>query len=208
MLATPNGNMLWSADDTVIHQLFTLHPKIEQPVELVKFYNLWGPTISSVDGDEWKAHRRAVSAGFGSAMNTRVWEEALYQTETLASRWLQMENAVIPDIRKWTSKLALHVISSGFFNKRLNWDEGAAEDIPSGHEWAFDKALFTMLDRLAVIFMTPRLLLGRFPGQASYEAYMGYKEMTMYLGELQSGVTNDMQELAGKRDKTILGESH
>jgi cytochrome P450 len=185
-----------------------LHPKIEQPVEFVKFWNLWGPTISSVDGDEWKAHRKAVSAGFGSAMNARVWEEAQHQTESLAIHWLESDTDVLPDIRKWTSKLALHVISSGFFNRRLEWNnQGTAKEVPPGHEWTFDKALFTILDRLAVIFMTPRAMLGKFPGQASHEAYMAYTEMTNYLEELQASVTDDMQALASKRNKTILGKS-
>ncbi|KAI9692683.1 MAG: hypothetical protein M1820_009477 [Bogoriella megaspora] len=206
ILATPNGNILWTADDTVIHQLFTLHPKIDQPIELVKFFEIWGPTISSVGGDEWKAHRKAVSAGFGGAMNARVWQESQRQTESLGAYWLE-NDTLIPDIRKWTSKLALHVISSGFFNKRLDWrDQGTAKEIPSGHEWTFDKALFTMLDRLAIIFMTPRIVLSRLPGQASHEAYTAYTEMTKYLEELQAGVTDDIQALANKRDKTILGE--
>ncbi|KAI9692657.1 MAG: hypothetical protein M1820_009491 [Bogoriella megaspora] len=205
MLATPFGNMLWSADQTLIHQLFTLHPKIEEPVELVKFYDIWGPTVSSVDGDEWKAHRRAVTAGFGSAMNNRVWQEAQRQSETLVTYLLESKKAVVPDIRYWTSKLALHVISSGFFNKRLEWaDQGTAHEVPSNHQLSLDKALFMMLDRLAIIFMTPRALLGKLPGRAFREAYLSYTEMTKYLEELQDGAVDDIEEVANKRDKTIL----
>ena len=206
VLATPNGNMLWTCDNAVIEQLFTLHPKVEQPIELVKFYDLWGPTISSVSGEEWKAHRRAVSAGFGNAMNKIVWDEAQHQIETLATHWTEKEGSVIPVIRSWTSTLALHVISSGFFNKRLEWDDyESATAIPPGHQLTFDKALFTMLRRLATVFMTPRALLGKLPGKMFKEAHEGFTEVTKYFQELRSGAAENTEELARKRNKTILG---
>ena len=206
ILATPKGNMLWTCDNAVIYQLFTQHPKVEQPVEIVKFYNLWGPTISSVQGDEWKAHRRAVSAGFGTAINKIAWEEAQHQTEMLVNYWIEKENSTISVIRHWTSQLALHVLSSGVFNKRLEWsNRGTAKAVPTGHQWSFEKALPTMLEHLATIFVTPRALLGRLPGKKFQEANIGFTEMTKYLQELQVGATDNMKELANKRSKTLLG---
>ncbi|MCJ1405148.1 hypothetical protein MMC11_008374 [Xylographa trunciseda] len=205
VLATPNGNMLWTCDNAVIQQLFTLHPKVEQPIALVKFYNLWGPTISSVSGEEWKAHRRAVSAGFGNAMNKIVWEEAQHQTETLVTHWIAKEGAVIPVVRYWTSRLALHVISSGFFGKRLEWDDyESSEVLSSGHHLTFDEALLTLLARLTTVFMTPRALLGKIPGKTFKEAHSGFTEVTKYFQELRAGAAENIDELAGKRDKTIL----
>ena len=207
VLATPNGNMLWTSDHSVIDQLFVLHPKVEQPIELVKFYDLWGPTISSVSGEDWKIHRRAVSTGFGNAMNKIVWDEAQHQTMTLATHWLEQEGAIIPVIRSWTSTLALHVISSGFFNKRLEWGDYESESALSpGHELTLDKALSTMLSRLATVFMTPRALLGRLPGKMFNEAHQAFSEVTKYFQELRLGVMDgNMKDLASKRNKTILG---
>lgn len=206
VLATPNGNMLWTSDNAVIHQLLTLHPKVEQPLELVKFYDIWGPTISSVSGEEWKAHRRAVTAGFGNAMNKSVWKEAQHQTATLATHWIEKEGAVIPIVRSWTSTLALHVISSGFFNKRLEWgDYGTARAIPPGHTLTLDTALSTMLKRLATVFMTPRVLLGKIPGKMFKEAHEAFANVTKYFQELRSGAAQNIDQLARKKDKTILG---
>lgn len=201
--------MLWTCDNAVIHQLFTLHPKVEQPVGLVKFYDIWGPTISSVSGEEWKAHRRAVSAGFGNVMNKIVWEEARHQTKTLATHWIAKEGSIIPVIRYWTSRLALHVISSGFFSKRLEWDDyGTGKALPPGHQLTFDEALFTMLGRLATVFMTPRALLGKLPGKMFKEAHEGFTEVTKYFQELRAGAAENIEELIGKRNKTILGRSN
>lgn len=198
--------MLWTSDNAVIHQLFTLHPKVEQPIALVKFYDIWGPTISSVSGDEWKAHRRAVSAGFGNAMNKIVWDEARHQAEALATHLISKEDSIIPVVRDWTLRLALHVLSSGFFGKQLEWDDyGTSKALPSGHHLTFSEALFTMLKHLATVFMTPRALLSKLPGKMFKEAHEGFTEVTKYFQELRSGASENIRELVGKRNKTILG---
>ena len=207
MLATPNGNILWTCDDAVIHQLFTLHPKVEQPIELVKFYDLWGPTISSVEGDQWKAHRKAVSAGLNSSMNNVVWEETRHQTEALAAHWVDTMNSKIPVIRRWTLSLALHVISSSFFNKRIEWaDHESTATLEPGHKMTLDKALFTLLARLSTVFMTPKAILGKLPGTMFEEAHAGFTEVTKYFQELRAGALNNIGEIANKKHKSLLGK--
>ena len=139
-------------------------------------------------------------------MNKIVWDEAQHQTSTLATHWATRENSIIPVIRYWTSTLALHVISSGFFGRRLEWDDyRTSKALPAGHQLTMEKALFTMLGRLATIFMTPRALLGKMPGKMFREAHEGFTEVTKYFQELRAGATQDIEELVQKRNKTILG---
>lgn len=198
--------MLWTSDHAVIHELYTQHPKVEQPVELLKFYDLWGTTISSVAGDEWKAHRKAVSAGFSPALNKTVWEQAQNHTDALIAHWIEKESSIVSVVRTWTSKLALHVISSGFFNYEIKWeDEGITKSLPSGHQLPFDQALFIVLKRLMTIVMTPRALLGILPGKMFRETSLGLAELSQYFREFKAGAESDVVELAEKRNKTLLG---
>ena len=153
-------------------------------------------------------HRRAVSAGFGTVMNGIVWEEARHQMEMLAEFWIEQEKGVVGVVREWTSTLALHVISSGFFGRRLEWGDYRSEvggGVPEGHRLTLDKALSLMLGRLATVFMTPRVLLGRLPGRMFREASVGFEEVTRYFAELKRGASEDLEGLARKRNKTILG---
>ncbi|MCJ1240311.1 hypothetical protein MMC14_008312 [Varicellaria rhodocarpa] len=139
-------------------------------------------------------------------MNKIVWEEAQHQTESLATHWITKEGSVIPVIRYWTSTLALHVISSGFFGQRLEWDDyGTSKALPPGHQLTFDKALSTMLRRLATVFMTPRALLGKLPGKMFKEAHEGFTEVTKYSQELRARIEENIEDLVGKRNKTVLG---
>ena len=138
-------------------------------------------------------------------MNKIIWEEAQQQTESLANHWIA-KGSIIPVIRFWTSTLALHVISSGFFGKRLGWDDAdTGKTLPPGHQLTFDKALSTLLRRLATVFMTPRTLLGKVPGKMFREAHESFTEVTKYFQKLRAGAEENIQDLVSKRNKTILG---
>ncbi|KAI9712831.1 MAG: hypothetical protein M1820_001453 [Bogoriella megaspora] len=205
VIATPSGNMLWSSDDTIIRNLYTQHPSIDAPVEFLSFWNVWGPTIGSVTGNEWKTHRRAVTAGFGPAMHRIVWEETQHQTKTLVSHLIQSNGSVIQVMRHWASRLALHVISSGFFNLRIEWDDNLSTKILSpGHKIGLEKALPTFIDRLAVYFMVPRRLLRWLPGKKFQEAHRSYTETTKYLEEFRASVLDNQEAVMRKQNKTIL----
>ena len=62
-----------------------------------------------------------------------------------------------------------------------------------------------MLVRLATVFMTPQVLLGKLPGKMFKEANEGFTEVTEYFQELRAGAAKNGEELVGKRNKTILG---
>lgn len=209
ILATPSGNMLWSSDNAIIRGLFTQHPKVDAPVEFLEFWNVWGPTLASVQGNEWKSHRRAVTAGFGPAMNHTVWKETQHQTETLASHWIKDHGAIIQVVRSWTSRLALHIISSGFFGMRIEWnsdDTTTAAPLQPGHQIALDTALPKFIECLSVFFVVPTSLLGRLPFKKFKDTYVSFTEVTKYLEEFRLQVLNNIEAVRAKTNKTILGK--
>jgi hypothetical protein len=61
ILASPKGNILWTCDPAIAKQLLTLHSSFQVPIDLIKFYDIWGPTVGSVEGQEWKNHRRIIT---------------------------------------------------------------------------------------------------------------------------------------------------
>lgn len=207
-LATPDGNMLWTCDPSVVKQLLTQHDKSQLPVEIIKFYDLWGPTVGSVEGEEWKTHRKVITSAFTPATNTAVWRESIRQTRTLVEYWIE-NGSVIPVVKKWSSRLALHVISSVFFHKSLKWGDNTADVMPStpGHRITYEEALFTVVGRLGTIFMTPRALLGKLPSKFFSEAYIAFTEWTNYMQELRESIVSRIEEVAAKKNKSILGEN-
>lgn len=213
-LATPSGNMLWTCDHSVINQLFIQNSKALVAVDLIKFFDLWGPTLGSVEGNEWKIHRKVVTAAFNQGSNKAVWKESILQSHTLVDRWIEREQSIVPVVKKWTSRLALHVISSLFFDKHLDWkldhdtskaNRSSVKDGP--HRIGYEEALFTVLERLGTIYVTPKALLKRLPGKFFQEASTAYTEWTRYMEELRDETVARLDDIATKKNKSILGQA-
>lgn len=149
-----------------------------------------------------------ITAAFTPSTNTTVWKETIHQTRTLVDRWIE-EGSVIPVVKKWTSRLALHVISAVFFYKSLEWKEYTHDAKPTtpGHHLSYEEALFTVLASLGTLFMTPRALLHRLPSKHLKETYIAFTEWTKYMQELHQGTVARIEEVAAKKNKSILGEA-
>lgn len=206
VLATPNGNILWSSDPSVLNQLLVQHDKCQTPLHLARLFDIWGPSLGSTEGEEWKLHRKVISAGFNSSINTKVWKESIDQTGSLLEN-LAEQGSVVPNLQKWSSRLALHVISSSCFGRRLHWQdyETSQKQPPIGHTLKYEEALFTFLDLLGFIFMIPRPLLKSVPLRYFRDAYTAFVEWTQYMDELREGVIARLDEVRARRDKSILG---
>jgi cytochrome P450 len=205
ILASHAGNMLWTCDPNVMKNLLMQHAKSQIPVDMVKFYDIYGPTIGSTEGDEWRTHRRVITAGFNPATYNLAWKESLHQTGTLTDRWIE-EGSVIPVVKKWTSLLTLHVISGAFFHKSLEWKDYTQYTMPTppGHQISYEEALFTVLKRLGYIFLTHRALLGKLPGKGFKEAALAFTQWTKYMQELREQTAARIEEVAAKKNKSVL----
>lgn len=206
VLATPQGNILFTSDPGVIRQLETQNAESQLGVETLKLFELYGPAVGSTEGDEWKTHRRIIMSGFTPAVNAAVWKEATRQTTALIEHW-SMQNSIVPAMARWTSRLALHVLSAVCFDKRLSWkeDDDSVEPLPPGHRMRYEQALPVLLDRLVVIYALPRALLGLLPIRVVREAHTAYQEWTKYMQELRVEAMSRIGELRTKRNKTVLG---
>jgi hypothetical protein len=66
--------MMWTSDLAIIKQLFSLHT-VQVSVDMLSFYDIWGPTIGSVEGREWMNHRKVVTYGLNPSTLPTVWTE-------------------------------------------------------------------------------------------------------------------------------------
>lgn len=197
--------MLWTCDPAIVKQLFTV-PTVQLPVDVLRFYDIWGPTIGSVEGEEWKNHRKIISYGLNSINLPGVWKETIHQTRTLIGRW-EEDNFVVEVAKEWTSRLALHVISSVFFDHPMDWSEYETDSnskLPGGFQMTFDHALFHVIESMAILFMLPRKLLRFLPFKATQQADIAFKDLTKYMKELRQKAKDKIEEVAAKRHKNLV----
>ncbi|KAF2730596.1 cytochrome P450 [Polyplosphaeria fusca] len=206
MLSSPNGNMLWTCDIDITRQLWLQTTKsTDIPGDMIKFYDIYGPNLGSSEGDEWKMHRRMVTSGFTQETNHAGWREAIDQTTMMLNRIME-EGGIVPVLKDWTNRLALHVLNGVMFAERLIWQDvtGTSEPVPHGHTISYQSAAFTVVERLATLFMVPKGLLRWLPGKFFAEAREGYDEWTNYMLEKRSEVLKNIDQVAKKKYKTLL----
>lgn len=205
MLATPNGNMLWSCDPAIIKAAFTNPSESQNPVEMFRMFDLWGPTLSSTEGDEHRTSRRIISSGFNPSTNQSVWEETMRQCGLILDEWAA-DGGVVKRMKDWTSPMALHVISYIFFNRKLGWNSAkGTESLPQGHSLTYEKSLFDVLEKLGILFVTPKALLGLVPLEMFRKASLAYNEFTKYMYEFRDGATSAINENKGHGRRNMLG---
>ncbi|KAG7000985.1 Cytochrome P450 3A9 [Fusarium oxysporum f. sp. conglutinans] len=205
ILATPKGNMVWSADPQVISQLFEQTSIAKMPADLTQVYNIYGPNIGSSEGESWKKHRRVVTAGFNPSINAITWKESIHQTTTLIDRWLE-EGSPIRSMREWTCRLALHVITLAFFSRRLGWNDYTDDHIPPppGRKLSFEESIHTVISRLGLLFLTPKILLYTLPFKSYREARLAYSEWKIYMVELRDQALARLDEIQAKPTRNLL----
>ncbi|KAH6603406.1 Cytochrome P450 2J3 [Trichoderma cornu-damae] len=205
MLATPNGNVLWSCDPAVIKALFTQPDKSQMPTEMMAFFDLWGPTLSTTEGAAWRESRRIISSGFNPSTNQSVWEETRRQCGMILQRWAD-DGGVVKVMKDWTAPLALHVISAVFFDKKIDWSRESEkpENLPPNHKLRYETALFTVLDKLAILAVTPKWVLNHVPLKPFQKAGLAFEEFTRYILELCDHATQSIHDAEGKKRKNML----
>ncbi|CAI6331421.1 unnamed protein product [Periconia digitata] len=206
LLASPSGNTLWTCDAMIAKQLYS-SPTVQTPVESLKFLNIWGPSISTVEGQEWRAHRRAVTNGFNSFTYEMAWEEAVFQTIGLVESWKNDENnSMVSNVQHWTLRHALHVLSGVLFNQRIMWQTESRKEMnqPRGNDrQSFSNALITVVSRVGLIMVTPRILL-RLPVKGLQQVGQALADLTFYLESMRASTVKESEIIMAQSRKSLL----
>jgi cytochrome P450 len=116
-----------------IMQMTTRRNDFQKPIEIYGIVDIYGKSVLSEEGAEWKRHRRIVAPAFSEKSNALVWKESLSQAVSMMKFWSKLEgnepaNIKVQDTARETAMMALHVISGAGFGVKQIW-EGESEDL-------------------------------------------------------------------------------
>ena len=161
-----------------IVQLANRKTDFQKPIEVYKMVDMYGPSILTLETDDWKRHRKIVAPAFSEKSNALVWEESLRQAQGMVGSWSRIHGyttslMVVKDTSEDTQMLALHVISSAGFGVPQVWPGEDATKLQSktvpgfnttrllnSHTMAFRDSLNTMLHSIIWLALVPVWLLG------------------------------------------------
>ncbi|KAE9375772.1 cytochrome P450 monooxygenase-like protein [Stipitochalara longipes BDJ] len=183
-------------------QLTTRRRDFVKPVELYAIVDIFGPSILTTEGEEWKRHRKIVAPAFSEKSNSLVWKESLRQGLGMVEVWSKLEGNTsgtmkVEDTAPYIATMALHVISAAGFGVRQLW---AGEDetklgsnavsgfntskLIGSHTVTFKESLKTLLHGIIWLAIFPVSLLEKSPFKLHKKLLRAFAECHDYFSEL------------------------
>lgn len=136
-----------TADPEVISQITGRRNDFPKPVDLYDVLEIYGRNLLTVEGKEWRRHRRITAPPFTESNNKVVWKESLFQARQMMQSWENAAGkekeanghtnghsvsadekaqnksvgAVVEGLAKDSMRMTLHIISRAGFNVRCMW---------------------------------------------------------------------------------------
>ncbi|QRW25090.1 cytochrome P450 family protein [Rhizoctonia solani] len=148
---------IYIADPQAIKSITMQKQRFTKDLEKVgEVVGMYGHNLASVEGDDWKRHRRETQRAFNEKNIRMVWSETEGVMNSLFEVWdkLNTTEVRISDVPDMTEMLALLVISAAGFGRRVNWDP-ADDKTPEGRKMSFSTALRTVSGNLITRLLIP-----------------------------------------------------
>ncbi|KAK7908714.1 hypothetical protein PG985_016017 [Apiospora marii] len=200
MHVTPGRNWLYICDPETLVDIFRRRTDFPRPLELFAILDVFGDNLATVDGDQWKKHRKIASSCFNEANNAIVWSESLSQADDMMRYWTARPavSSIADDLRT----LSLHVLSRAGFGKAFKFQ--------AHHEKAavatnYKESLKMVLDNCVLIMALGTKFLSKpwLPARLRrvYQAYVAFQQ---YLTNLYESEKQHMVESHSTADRTLM----
>ncbi|POS68709.1 hypothetical protein DHEL01_v212897 [Diaporthe helianthi] len=154
VLVTPQYNMLQLNSPEATTSVFKRAADFPRPVWVNDVLAVFGPNISTAEGQSWKTQRRVATRCFNEANNEIVWHETLGLADDMLRYWTSRRTAVssgAEDVRT----LTLNVLARAGFGKSFKFrghdEKPAEEEAQSMMMMSYRESLSTILEKCIVI---------------------------------------------------------
>jgi cytochrome P450 len=126
LVVSPSGLYLASTNAEVNSQIAARRVEFPKPIKDYRVVNLYGDNLVTVEGSDWRRHRRILAPAFTEKSNALAWEQSLNQAQGMLKLWARREGndteeMKVKDTSVDTATLALHVISGTGFGITQIW---------------------------------------------------------------------------------------
>ncbi|KAI1078846.1 cytochrome P450 [Whalleya microplaca] len=148
MLVTPVKNWLYLCNPDSLMEVFRRRLDFPRPLEIYEMLNIFGPNLSTVEGNQWKAQRKITASCFNEQNNEIVWAESISLADSMLRYWTS--RASIKSTADDTRTLSLHVLSRAGFGKSFKF-QGQEERSKLSTSTSYKESLQLVLDNCVLI---------------------------------------------------------
>ncbi|PRP81004.1 putative P450 monooxygenase [Planoprotostelium fungivorum] len=209
---TPTYSGIFLADPEAIAEVAARRDDFPKPLEQYGILDIYGRSVVTTEGDDWKLHRKIVSPPFSEKNNRLVWNETIKQADMMMNDWdsqakgkgiskmdandkLTSTDGTEVQVLADTMKLALHIITAAAFGIPFKWTDSSAPW--PNHQLSFYQSLVTLLDRLFSILLIPNFIF-QLPINSIRKSKNAYDEFGQYLTDI---VTREKERSSEERDE-------
>lgn len=148
IVVSPTRNILMTAEPDVITQITSRRSDFPKPVALYDLLEIYGKNLLTVEGKEWRRHRRITAPPFTENNNRLVWKESIFQAGQMVESWKEAATkeanghangnanghtvstekeesksvgAIVEGLATDSMRMTLHIISRAGFDVRCLW---------------------------------------------------------------------------------------
>ncbi|KAE8441431.1 hypothetical protein EG329_004957 [Mollisiaceae sp. DMI_Dod_QoI] len=220
LIVTPTLIYLKTSSAELGSQVTTRKTDFLKPVDRYKIVDLFGKSILTQEGQEWRRHRKIVGPSFSEKSNRMVFEESLRQTEGMLGLWSSQQKKLegslkVENTAEDAATLSLHVICAAGFGVPQLWPnedeeklmgngvQGFSEhEVKGNHSLSFKNGLNQLLKKLAWFVMFSPSILKVSPFEVHRTAYQAFSECMTYFHELLD--IRKKQMYLGESDKGTM----
>ncbi|CAE6474193.1 unnamed protein product [Rhizoctonia solani] len=148
---------IYIADPRAIKSITMQKQRYMKDADMVEeVVGMFGHNLATVEGDDWKRHRKETQRAFNEKNIRMVWSETEGVMNRLFKIWDKLDTREIRvgDVPDLTEMLALLVISAAAFGRRVSWDP-SEDKTPEGRAMSFSTALRTVSNNLITRLLIP-----------------------------------------------------
>ena len=177
MIVTPWQIFFGSSDPEGIYQVTHQRYNFPKPIEVYAIVDIFGKSIISSEGEDWRRQRKVLSMAFTEKSNIFVWQESLRHAIGIMRFWSRQPNNTLNSMKVKDgsvecAQLALNIISGAGFGVKQLWNGDSEEELgesimpgfnttklAEGHSFAFKQALDEMIHGVLWMMILPKWLL-------------------------------------------------
>ncbi|KAL1621699.1 hypothetical protein SLS56_009097 [Neofusicoccum ribis] len=154
--ATPGKLEIFTVDAAISDQVLTKKREFPKPFEVAQILDVYGPSLGSVDDENWARHRKITAGSFADKNNRLVWRESVRQAKQMAE--LAAREPATRSVTKDTLTLSIHVLTSAAFGIEYDFRSSSEEVIPEGHQRSYRQCLQAVLHDVLILLIISKFI--------------------------------------------------
>ncbi|KAK8214438.1 cytochrome P450 [Phyllosticta capitalensis] len=150
--AMPGQLAIHTSDPAMIHQVVNDRRHFQKYLGAVRMLDIYGPSLVSINGDDWLRHRRITTRSFGESVHRIVWQEAMRQSEEMIDMWSREERGFRSTFKDSTA-LTLHVLARAAFGFQYDFRDSSEEILPKNHVRGYRECLSKVFQMYNIVYL-------------------------------------------------------